>query len=384
MYSPSLRRKDPIVALTMKSNKTQKQAAMTSQKRVKSQKKSKIPSQAILEGRKVSIPAASARVFKNTPASMVSLGGKGDARILVKHTEFIADVRSLNVLGYIPGPKYPINPGMAITFPWLSTIAKNYESYRFRKLCFHYETTSPSTFAGTVIYSVDFDAADEQPLTKADALACHLAERGAPWTSFSMPLDRSDLWKMTQRYIRSGATLNNEDIKTYDVGNLWLSTDHATVGMVGELHVSYEIELMTPQPAGPPLGFKVVGGGGITNNNIFGTTPVKTGNLDVGVTNSPGNNLLTFNTAGEYILNLHLTGQTFLNIPTTNPVITTNATYSAATWVVASVVAPSVSQAMICYRIRANSGDDFKIDCTGLGTVTATTVRISPYPYKLD
>jgi hypothetical protein len=119
--------------------------------------------------------------------------------------------------------------------------------------------------------------------------------------------DASDLVKFgTQRFVRTSALAANLDLKTYDVGNLWIASSGGAGVVAGELYVSYEIELMTPQTAasGSSLSTTVMtGASSISKTAIFGAAPTFVGGLLTGsVTNT-----LVFPIVGHYLVNLALT-----------------------------------------------------------------------------
>jgi hypothetical protein len=84
---------------------------------------------------------------------------------IITNREYIGDVISANpnTFSYTT---YPLNPGQNATFPWLASIASNFESYRFRGLVFEYKSMSAdalnsvNTALGSVVLSVQYDAAN--------------------------------------------------------------------------------------------------------------------------------------------------------------------------------------------------------------------------------
>jgi len=100
-----------------------------------------------------------------------------------------------------------------------------------------------------MMMAVDFDAADAAPTTKQQLLAYQGAVRSAPWQRCAYIAAKTNLRKFgIQRYVRSAALASNLDIKTYDVGNLFVATQGTTVtGSLAELYVDYDVELFTPQ-----------------------------------------------------------------------------------------------------------------------------------------
>jgi len=170
------------------------------------------------------------------------------ANIVVKHTEYIADVSSQSAAFAVTG--YSINPGLNVTFPWLANLGLNFESYKFRKLHFQYKPICPTTTPGKVMLAVDYDAADLAPNSKVVINSYESSASSSVWDECTQISTLSNLLKFgVQRYVRTGAVPANTDIKTYDVGKLYVATSNtpATATTLGELYVSYEVELLTPQ-----------------------------------------------------------------------------------------------------------------------------------------
>jgi hypothetical protein len=88
-----------------------------------------------------------------------------NGNILVKHREFISKVPGSTSFSL---SSYPINPGLPGQFPWLRSIANNYESYRFRKLSYIFINSKTGTFAGDVILGIDYDASDPDPFNELE------------------------------------------------------------------------------------------------------------------------------------------------------------------------------------------------------------------------
>jgi len=163
--------------------------------------------------------------------------------MVVVHREYVADITSAATTAF-NAIQLPINPGMS-TFPWLSTIAKNFEKYRIKKLTYHFESLVGSITPGSVMLAIDMDAADALPSSKAQMLQSQNAARCNVWATCQTRLPEA----AKQLYNRSSALASSQDIKTYDVGNLTVATQGVTPAstVVGELWVDYEIELAIPQ-----------------------------------------------------------------------------------------------------------------------------------------
>jgi hypothetical protein len=140
--------------------------------------------------------------------------------------------------------QFPINPGQAGTFPWLSQEAKLWEKYEFDSLKFEFRTTINefSTNAlGRVILGVDFDAADPPPSTRSEAEISRPVTAQAPYFNQMLTLRKQDMSDTVKRhYVRPGNLPGGSDIKMYDVGNLNFGTDgNVNANEVGELWVHY-------------------------------------------------------------------------------------------------------------------------------------------------
>lgn len=150
---------------------------------------------------------------------------------------------------------YQVNPGIAATFPWLSTQASGWEQYRFHRLCFEYITRSATTAVGSVILAPDYDALDSAPSSELIATSYRDATEDVPWKDQSCVWDPLAMHPIgPKKYIRSGLVAN-ADLKTYDVGTQHVcTTGQSGTDAIGKLWVCYDVEFFVPQtqsPSGP-------------------------------------------------------------------------------------------------------------------------------------
>jgi hypothetical protein len=173
-------------------------------------------------------------------------------RIIVKETEYIGEVTVSNQPNFQNLYTLPCNPGQSSTFPWLYTIAKNYEKYRFLELCFFYKpevtefTSNVNT--GKVILSADYDASDAAPSTKQQMEDVDPHADGMPYQLIQLTLDPRQMFQMSDaRYVRIAGLPGSSDIKTYDCANFFLAVQGQVANStIGELHVRYTVELSVP------------------------------------------------------------------------------------------------------------------------------------------
>jgi hypothetical protein len=179
---------------------------------------------------------------KAMKAPRINYNPNGSCRI--SHREYLFDITGTNAFA---STKVSINAGLSDSFPWLSAIANRFESYLFHRLQFEFCTESPTNEVGTVLLTVDYDPLDPAPSSKTQALAYVDAVRSPPWSDCCFVASTRDLHKRTTYFTRSIVS-DTTDLTTKDVGNLFVCTQgQANNRTLGEIWVSYEVELMTPQ-----------------------------------------------------------------------------------------------------------------------------------------
>jgi len=147
---------------------------------------------------------------------------------------------------------FPLNPGQVSLFPWLSQEAKLWERYTFEEFEAYYKR-DVSEFAtngttGKVMLSVDFDASDNPPATKTQVEDTFPHADGMPCENFSLRVPVSQLHpKGEPKYVRPAGLPGAADIKLYDAGNLFVSTQgNQNTSEVGELRVRYRVRFEVP------------------------------------------------------------------------------------------------------------------------------------------
>jgi hypothetical protein len=274
---------------------------------------------------------------------------------------------------------FPLNPGMAVTFPWLSGEAVGWEQYRFHRLRFCYYTRGATTDRGSVMLVPDYDAADEAPATEQIASSYENTVEEAPWVEwFCCDMDVKSMTEPGDRkYVRSGSLASNLDIKTYDGGNLFLCTTDGSAVNWGKLWVEYDVEFFKPQLSSTGnainLSARVVGTGSVADNLIFGTGPVVTGSLPISV----ASNTITFNAPGQVIVVLSI-GGTGLAASVTVSGTATSSTIGYLT----DTAGTSAYHVQI---VRASAaGETLTYDFSAVTSLTACTARIGTYAYPLS
>lgn len=241
-------------------------------------------------------------VGSNTVSGNPTFNGTGN--VVVSNTEFIVDVRTT----FASPLTYDVNPGSVTTFPWLSRVAQNFELFRFRRLEFHYSPACPTTTQGTLVMAFDYDASDAPPATKQQILAYAGANRSNLWSRATVALKCPSSWSYVGN-LNGPINPSNTDIKLYDVAKTYIGTYNIVTPdvMVGEISVSYTVELAKPNWEIPITGSAYVTISGSNKTNLFGTSmplygdlPIKTYNNNVVGVNQQG--LVEFPKSGSYVL----------------------------------------------------------------------------------
>jgi hypothetical protein len=215
---------------------------------------------------------------------------------------------------------YAANPGQQGTFPWGFKIAQLYEEYDYEMLEFYYKREvsefATNGQAGKVMLSFDFDASDIAPTTKQQVEDTVPHQDGMPCTeTIRLPIDCVRIRKNDSKYVRPGAQPANTDLKTYDAGNLFVSTYGCTnTSVIGELRVRYRVRLSEPV-----LEAGLVGNGAVhfsstsaTTSNNFGGAVLQAGGTPAlqAITLGTGTVVFPASLPGNYLLTLSLNANT--------------------------------------------------------------------------
>jgi hypothetical protein len=212
--------------------------------------------------------------FQRRQQSMLTAKGSSRNRTTNRHEmvleedEYIGEVTGASTAANFQTTAYSVNIGQSATFPWGAGVVKNnFEKYQFDYIRFYYKRES-SEFAtaattGKVMLSFDSDASDPPPSSKQQVEDTDPHADGMPCENIQLDIPAQMLRRMNDGfYIRPAGLPGANDIKTYDVGNLYVSTQGlgANSATVGELHVRYRVRVFFPileNQAGAPANNSV-------------------------------------------------------------------------------------------------------------------------------
>lgn len=303
-------------------------------------------------------------------------GSAGDARITVKHSERILSITGSTAFAVA---SLALNPGLALTFPWLRNLALDYEFYQFKQLRFRYVPRANQTIDGNVTMAVDFDAADAAPGSDDAISAYHGSVSSPPREPFTLTCSPADMrGLLLQHKIRYGPLPANLDITTYDVGNLWISTNaFAAATLAGYLWVDYVVDLITPQlPTGDDLAESYY----IAGTSAVRTTPFVSHSSEAGsAAEIYDDDELLMEISGDVLITWDLTGTVVVD---TAPTVS----MSSGTAATAGSAANAAATNQVGYKIfrDVQKGSLLHVDLTpACDTTSAFILMITRLNYQL-
>jgi len=252
----------------------------------------------------------------------VTQPGTGCTRVV--HREYISDVISSSTAKAFSIASYSLNPGQVSTFPWLASIAAQYEQYRIKGMVFEFKSmssdalNSTNTALGSVILATQYNASSPAFTNKQQMENYEYGQSCKPSQSVVHGIEcLRSATPVDELYVRIGPVTSGQDIRVSDLATFYI----ATVGMqgtsvnLGELWCSYDIEFYKPnlESTGGTLDYYhlPMTTTNITTTSYWGTsigTPYTQGNL-AGVTIS--NTVITFPssiTSGNYMMSVNWVG----------------------------------------------------------------------------
>lgn len=314
-----------------------------------------------------SAPAARQRVKRIPNPQIIHQGSNGD--VTVAHEEFVQDINGSVAFS---DSSLAINPGLSVMFPWLSQMAPLYESYKFEKLEFRFETVSSSATPGFVMMAVDYDASDPAAVTKSQLASYTGCVRCPSWEECCNVSSRENLSKRTSYYVRNAPLSANQDIKLYDVGNLNIATgSQAGTTPVGELWVKYVVRLMTPQLLQDGLGLSQ---SGRAIGTTAGSTPVVTGNLPLTFSGTAGAMTMTATAPYQGLVTVDYAGTGVTNVTPSGTASTTGFLFL-----------PNAANTLANYQSDVSwlPGQTFTLTATAT-SLSSVTNRIGQYAFSLN
>lgn len=189
------------------------------------------------------------KILSNSLTRPMPVPSFGENCIRIRHKEYLGD---LNSAALFTSYSYPINPGLASTFPWLAPIASQFEQWIPLGMVFEFVSTSSNalnstnTALGKVVMATEYNALNPGFTTVEQMLATEFSNYGKPAENLMHAIEcapgrvPNNLY-----YVRTGPPVG--DTRLYDLGNFQIAMDGMqAVSNVGGLWCSYDILLCKP------------------------------------------------------------------------------------------------------------------------------------------
>lgn len=171
--------------------------------------------------------------------------------VRITHREYIGDISSPGSAFTING--FPINPGEQKTFPWLHTVARHFQKYRFNGLVFSYRTNSSDYSAaaglGAVVMATNYNSADASYTTKQQMENSAYAVSCKPSQDMMHPVECAKTDRAAEWYYVKDGVNPVSAAQLYDLGDFYIATQGLSAvngTTMGELWCTYDITFLEP------------------------------------------------------------------------------------------------------------------------------------------
>jgi outer membrane lipoprotein SlyB len=234
--------------------------------------------------------------------------------VVVRHREFLTSIQGSNA--FTVQQAFILNPGVNSTFPWLSGIADRFQEYKVLGMVYHYVPTSGtfngSTAAlGSVMFQTSYRATDVAPLSKAEMLNEYWASETVPYETLAHPIECDPKENpFAVHYVRNSNATGVIEPLMYDLAKTFVATSGMTnTDVVGDIWVTYEIELKKPLVASPVVAIPTylsITFDNFTFADLF-SNPYTVFTGDASTFSFSGNNITFPNAVQKYAVTLRLT-----------------------------------------------------------------------------
>jgi hypothetical protein len=168
---------------------------------------------------------------------------------IVCHREYIQDFSGTTAF---TNNLFALNPGIDTTFPWLASVAGNYQEYRFHGLMFEFRALT-TDFAntgtpGVVVMATNYNADVPVYATKQQMENSEFAVSTKPTMNLRHMIECAPGQTINPtKYLRAGAVPTGQDLRLYDQGTFQFATQGSSNAVIlGELWVTYCVEFFKP------------------------------------------------------------------------------------------------------------------------------------------
>jgi len=194
-----------------------------------------------------------------------SFGNNGQST-RIQHREYLFDLSQGPTAGVFSNTSFAINPGVLASFPYLAPIAANFEEYRINGLVFEFiSTTSPYLAGGamgSVVMSMQYNPSAPLFSSKIQMENSDFAISARPDQSMVYGVECA--MNMQNMYlVRQGTSAAPLTATDLGIMQIAVQSPIAASTILGEVWVSYDIELMRPKAQTAGAGWLHLSGTGL-------------------------------------------------------------------------------------------------------------------------
>jgi len=240
-----------------------------------------------------------------TNGSQIPQFDKSRHSTIISHREYLGDVVGTTAFTVAD---YPLNPGVARTFPWLSSVAQQFQEYRIHGMIFEFRPLITDFIGagqpGVVVMATNYNAEAQSYTTKQQMENSEFAVSVKPTCNLIHGIEcAGNQTILPQRYVRSGDLTADIDLTLYDYGKFQFATQGNPAAIIGELWISYSIEFFKPILTADLAGDAVAAhwrGAFVSTTSPLGLTAIKHGNLNM--THTPTTGVFQTQPGAKYFL----------------------------------------------------------------------------------
>jgi len=181
--------------------------------------------------------------------------------IRIRHREYVTDISGSTL--FTTQQQWFLNPGNSTCFPWLSTIADSFESYRMHGCVVEFKSTSANalnstnTALGVVILSSVYNVEDLAFVNKQQAEAYEFSTSCKPAESMIHPVECArganplEMLFVTTATSPAGLPSTADPRLYFPCYTQVMTEGMQAVADIGELWISYDISLIRPHLPSP-------------------------------------------------------------------------------------------------------------------------------------
>lgn len=173
-----------------------------------------------------------------------SFANRSANTIRVKHRELV-EPALLGSTTFALQETYVVNPGLASSFPWLSTMAATWQEYELHSLSYQYLTRVSTATAGSIMLSPDLDPTNPPPGNEVSTSNNPSTVEGPVWKDLKCNVNLSGAHNVKRRFVRNGPEVG--DAHMFDALTMYVITnDCANTNPLGKIWVEYDISFYLP------------------------------------------------------------------------------------------------------------------------------------------